>query len=231
MVSADFLRAVAQLVTAIMWPLIVVTILLYFGPPAKRFLRESREATVGGMGFEATFKRDVESALLYGLSISENPEHPEQLSEDQIEELINEFESYLSAGARDEFTRASLLWVDDNPDNNISERETLESFGVEIDISESTDDAVDKLRSNDYNVILSDMGRPESDRAGYELLERKQELGDKAPFIIYSYPVREEHKVEARRRGAFGSTDDPRELFKMVRRALGGTIGTPTENQ
>jgi CheY-like chemotaxis protein len=224
MVSTELIRAVAQLISSLFWPLIVVFIILYFGPPIKRFLQQSKEATVGGMGFEATFRRDIESALLYGLSVGDESDISGELTKEQIEDIMSEFRTYVEPETQDKFSQASLLWVDDSPDNNTSERETLESLGIDIDLSKSTSEAVKKIKNTQYDVIISDMGRPESDRAGYDLLERKQKIGDTTPFIIYSYPVEEEHKQMAKERGAFGSTDSPRELFSMVRRALGGTI-------
>lgn len=224
MVTPDFLEALAQLLSAIFWPLIVLLLLIYFGPPTKRFLQQSEEASVGAMGVEATFRRSAEPALLYGLSVAEEYGVSEQFSDEDVEELLSELQSFLTPETRSGLSNGSILWVDDTPENNRIERETLESLGIDIVSSTSTSDAIGIIRRNDYDVIISDMGRPEGDRAGYDLLERKQELGDTAPFIIYSYPVKEKHKKEARRQGAFGSTDSPRELYQMVNRALGGSI-------
>lgn len=228
MASAELISAVAQLVSSVAWPLIIIFIIYNFAPPIKQLLNQSKEATVSGMGFEATIKRDIESALLYGLSISQKSDVMNQMSEEELNNLLSEFSSYLNPGTQEELSEASLLWVDDDPSNNTYERKTFKSFGLSIDLSESTSDAVNKIKENSYDVIISDMGRPESDQAGYDLLERKQEIGDTTPFIIYSYPVEEEHKQMARKRGAFGSTDAPRELYSMVRRALGGSIDLPT---
>lgn len=224
MVSAEFLRGLA----AISWPLIVGLVALYFAKPVKRLVEESYEATVGGPGFEATFKRDVRSAFLFGLSVGEEPRSPDQISEEQLDDLLTELSTYLNPETRDELTDASLLWVDDSPENNLTERETFASLGIDIDLSKSTTDAIEKIEENDYDVIISDMGRPEGDRAGYDLLQKKQDLNDTTPFIIYSFPVKDEHRQEARERGAFGSTGSSRELYQMVRRALGGSFEVPT---
>lgn len=230
MVSSESIQAIANLITALFWPLIAISIFFYFGPPIKRFLQQSKEATVGGMGFEATFRRDFESALLYGLSVAKESDHPDQISEEQIEGLLSEFSTYLEPETQSEISEASVLWVDDNPDNNLYERETFESLGLNIDLSESTTDATKKLQTTNYDVVISDMGRPENDRAGYDLLEQKRQMGNTVPFIIYSYGVEEEHKQAARQRGAFGCTSSPRELYSLVRRALGGSVDIPTSS-
>jgi hypothetical protein len=39
---------------------------------------------------------------------------------------------------------------------------------------------------DDYDVIISDMGRPESNQAGYDLLEQMQRTDTEIHFIIYS---------------------------------------------
>lgn len=100
--------------------------------------------------------------------------------------------------------------------NNIYGRGALEEKRIRITTSTSTEDALEQLDAHDFDVIISDMKRPEGDRAGYDLLERKQEMGDRTPFIVYSGSGREEHKREARRRGAVGATNRPQELFHLV---------------
>ena len=117
---------------------------------------------------------------------------------------------------------ASVLWVDDTPANNLYERKALETLGLHFTLSTSTDEALEKLRLNTYDVIISDMGRPPDMRAGYALLQAIRTLGKTTPFIIYSSSNLPEHKAEARRRGAFGSTNNPQELLELVLGAIQG---------
>lgn len=114
----------------------------------------------------------------------------------------------------------SVLWVDDLPSNNVYERRTLEELGIRFTISTSTDDALGKLIRHRYDVIISDMGRPPDNRAGYTLLEEARRMGIKSPFIIYASSDRPEHKAEAQMRGALGSTGTPSILFDLVKQAL-----------
>jgi PleD family two-component response regulator len=60
-----------------------------------------------------------------------------------------------------------ILWVDDHPDNNRYERRALEALGVRFVLSTSTDDALDQLRRQTFDLIISDMGRPPDPQAGY----------------------------------------------------------------
>lgn len=122
---------------------------------------------------------------------------------------------------RNEGGSPSVLWVDDRPSNNIYERRTLEGLGIQFTISTSTDDALGKLMRHRYDAIISDMGRPPDNQAGYTLLAEIRRLRIEIPFIIYASSDRPEHKAEAQERGAFGSTGTPFILFDLVKRSLG----------
>ena len=111
---------------------------------------------------------------------------------------------------------AKVLWVDDNPDNNTYERQSSEALGVRFVLSTSTDDALNKVKIQKFDAIISDMGRPPDRTAGYTLLDALRSSGDRTPFIIYASSRAPEHQAEARRRGAVGCTNRPTELFAMV---------------
>ncbi|MBV9229635.1 MAG: TIR domain-containing protein [Chloroflexi bacterium] len=120
----------------------------------------------------------------------------------------------------EQLDRALVLWVDDRPTNNTYERHALEALGIRFDISTSTQDALQLLRQQKYDAIISDMGRPPDPRAGYTLLKKVQEMGMTIPFIIYAGSRSPEHIAEARSNGAIGTTNDPQELFEMVVTAI-----------
>ncbi|MEY4517534.1 MAG: hypothetical protein RLZZ499_133, partial [Cyanobacteriota bacterium] len=110
-----------------------------------------------------------------------------------------------------------ILWVDDRPNNNFYPRRALEALGIQVTISTSTQDALEKLRQDNYDVVISDMGRPPDDRAGYILLDEIQKMGISIPFIIYAAGSNlPEHKAKARKKGAYGSTNLVTELFELV---------------
>jgi CheY-like chemotaxis protein len=117
-------------------------------------------------------------------------------------------------------SRATVLWVDDRPENNIYERQSLEALGVTFVLSTSTDDALAKLAKQKFDVIISDMGRPPDPRAGYTLLDALRATGDRTPFVIYASSRDPEHRAEASRRGALGCTNRADELFGYVLSAL-----------
>ncbi len=106
--------------------------------------------------------------------------------------------------------------MDDRPQNNVYERKSLEALGIRVTISESTEDALEKVQSNRYDAIISDMGRPPDSQAGYTLLAELRKRKIDTPFIIYAGSNLPEHKTLARSKGASGSTNNPQELYQLV---------------
>jgi CheY-like chemotaxis protein len=113
-----------------------------------------------------------------------------------------------------------ILWVDDRPDNNIHERSALEGAGFAVHTARSTDEAEQRIAKDRFDVIISDMGRPEGAQAGYDLLERLRAAGNTTPYIIYASSGAPEHRAEAKRRGALDCTNDPAELLELVTSAI-----------
>ncbi len=112
--------------------------------------------------------------------------------------------------------RKALLWVDDHPENNVLERRAFESAGYSITLALSTQQAIEQLGAKRFTAIISDMGRKEGPQEGYALLEKIRSSGNQTPFFIYAGSNSQEHRNEAIRRGAQGSTNDPNVLFQLV---------------
>jgi hypothetical protein len=62
------------------------------------------------------------------------------------------------------------------PDNNRYERQGLEALGVRFALSTSTDDALNQLRYQTFDLIISDKGRPPDPQAGYTLCQRQSKI-------------------------------------------------------
>ncbi len=50
---------------------------------------------------------------------------------------------------------AQILWVDDNPQNNIYEREILQILGSNVDVATSTAEGLLALQSKVYDLVVS----------------------------------------------------------------------------
>lgn len=82
------------------------------------------------------------------------------------------FQAFETAGAdANDDWRTRILWVDDRPNNNIYERQAMESMGLKFKLAESTAEALQILTSQRFAAVISDMGRREGPREGYKLLE------------------------------------------------------------
>lgn len=122
---------------------------------------------------------------------------------------------------REELSPRTILWVDDNPDNNIWERQALESYGARFVLARDTAEAERQLQEKGpFAAIISDMGRVGDPLAGYTLLTRVRKLRIQAPYFIYTAGLAARLWPVARLRGAQGLTADPDALVEMVVMAI-----------
>lgn len=120
----------------------------------------------------------------------------------------------------------TVLWVDDNPDNNTYERNAMEAIGIKFFSSENTTDALEMLSTRSFGAVISNMGRRESAREGYVLLDAMRSRGDETPLFFFASSAAPEHKRETRAHGGQGCTNDGQELFELVTKALFGPQST-----
>lgn len=215
--------SLTRLLGALVWPVVLAYTLVRFGPSLKEFFARLGELSLKGGGFEATVKSqkaEATSALVAAaVSRPDAATTPQSVARDAKEaadvvtETVNAQTIRLTRGA-------TILWVDDNPNNNTYERQSLEALGVSFVLATSTDEALTKIATRKFDVIISDMGRPPDAHAGYTLLEKLRAWGNQTPFVIYSGSNAPEDKAEARRRGAINCTNRASELFLYVLTAL-----------
>jgi CheY-like chemotaxis protein len=110
----------------------------------------------------------------------------------------------------------TILWVDNNPTNNMFEREAIKALGFQFEIALNTDEAMAFLKSNKVAAVISDMSRPEGKQAGYVLLKELRKIDKATPFILYTGSNKLEDKIMAQERGAQGATNSPTELIDLV---------------
>lgn len=110
----------------------------------------------------------------------------------------------------------SILWVDDNPDNNRLAVRALKRLQLDVEQVTSTELGLSALQQRHFDLVISDMGRGSNLRAGYELLKAMRDAGSQTPFLIFSSSDRPEFRKEAAARGAQLSTNDMLELIEHV---------------
>jgi CheY-like chemotaxis protein len=218
------LDAITRLFGSIVWPALLLFVLIRFGPALREFIANIGEFSFMGAGFEASGKRkQAEAAAALAAAAVARPENG-ATPETAVKNAREAVEMVAEVVTPRVIRRAGLstvLWVDDRPDNNINERHSLEALGVGFVIAASTDEAIEKLKRQSFDAIISDMRRPPDSQAGYTLLDKLRASENRTPFIIYAGSRSPEDQAEARRRGAVGCTNRPNELFQMVLSVLG----------
>jgi CheY-like chemotaxis protein len=207
-----------RLIDSLIWPLVIILSLFVFGPALRRFLNDVKEFSFKGGGLEASATREtIKAAAAVGVAVGrqkKDSENPSPIRD--VPEITPLIEKATAPRPRRRLSRATVLWVDDRPSNNVYERRALEALGLHIELANDTDDALQKLASKHFDLVISDMGRPSSKQAGFELLRAVRDRGANMPFVIYAGSNAPEHRAEAKRRGAQGTTNDPSELFELV---------------
>lgn len=115
------------------------------------------------------------------------------------------------------FENAKILWVDDNPNNNANELRMFIQLKMIVEFVTSTEEALEKLRTNRYDLILSDMLRAREADAGIKFLSQLRPNDEVTPVIFYVGTFKPELGVPG---GAFGITNRPDELLHLVMDAL-----------
>jgi CheY-like chemotaxis protein len=116
--------------------------------------------------------------------------------------------------------RKLVLWVDDRPDNNTIERQSMAAYNIDFVLAQSTGQALAELKKRRFDAIISDMSRPPDSRAGYTLLEAVRGSGDLTPYLIFAGSSSPAYVREALSRGAQGTTNRADELLQMTLQAL-----------
>jgi len=95
-------------------------------------------------------------------------------------------------------SRRRVLLVDDHHDTCLGMKRMLERRGYQITIAHSAEQAVEKVRTQDFDLLISDIGLP--DRSGYELM-REVLLNKPLPGIALSGFGSEQDVNQAREAG------------------------------
>ncbi len=121
----------------------------------------------------------------------------------------------------DNLTGRSILWVDDRPVNNALAVRALRKFRLDVVEAISTEEALAVMAERRFDLVISDMGRGDNMRAGYDLLARIRETDEAIPFLIFSGADKPQHRQEALDRGAQLATNNIIELLDFIIDRLG----------
>jgi CheY-like chemotaxis protein/signal transduction histidine kinase/HAMP domain-containing protein len=97
-----------------------------------------------------------------------------------LERALTRIKQYASA------RRKRLLVVEDNPAEQLSIRELLGSHDIDIEVADSGEEALQKVRSESFDCLVLDLRLP--DMTGFEVLERLRDTPDLAdlPVVVFT---------------------------------------------
>jgi len=116
-----------------------------------------------------------------------------------------------------------ILWVDDRPSNNSYLAATIKDRGASVAIARSTEEALARIRREEFDIVISDMGRPEGDQAGLDLTREIKKMERDLPIYIFCGGWAAKHlHSEAEAAGVSGITSSATTLLSMLPLINGG---------
>jgi CheY-like chemotaxis protein len=215
--------AVSTLLGAIILPLVVLAIFRIFRIEINAFLHRASRLAVKGGGLDVSIDaQQAQAAGAIAAAVAKpttEPHDPHVVAAD-ASSAASMVASTVTPRVMRKAAGSTILWVDDAPDNNIYERRSLEAIGVSFVLAKSTNEAISKLKSQAFDVVISDMSRGIDRTAGLDLLKKARAAGFETPYVIYAGQINPERRAEAQRLGALDATSRPEDLFRIVVGAL-----------
>ncbi len=110
--------------------------------------------------------------------------------------------------------KAHLLLVDDDPNTLASLSRAFRLAGHEATVCDNASRALDLLRTENFDLILSDVVMP--GKSGLELLEDLKKAGVKTPIVLISGQANIEMAVRATKLGALDFLEKPLSTDKLL---------------
>jgi CheY-like chemotaxis protein len=216
-----------------LWPLIVGLLLWKLYPVIREVLR-SRSYTINVAGFSVTVQeasenlhqqiadlqdkvaRLAESPVTQPRRVAAVPQTGGSLSGLTAHERFNEI--FGPGRGRRRPSGGRVLWVDDKPENNAYEIETLKTEEVAVVTALTTAEGLRLFGEGGYLAVITDFGRVEDGKyqpeAGRNLVQAVRKLDDAIPiFVFTTNKLAEEHRVELMDVGASAVTASTVELL------------------
>lgn len=118
------------------------------------------------------------------------------------------------AGTRRRFPM--VLWVDDQPANNFTERLFFHEIGIFVDCRADTAEALAALADLRHDVVITDLSRPGGREAGLDLLRELRARGGATPVLLYTATAAPELQAAFAAGGGQGVFDRSRPLVEKT---------------
>ena len=176
----ESLAHVLSALASLAWPALFGVLLFRFSDPLKKLIESARgrKFTIKVAGNELTMEEVSEQQRVIVSDIQQKlAELEKRLSHSNVEPLL-----LPSSPPR---SKKRILWVDDRPKNNSLLVASLEERGVTVDVALTTEEGIEKFKGSEYDIIISDMGRPESEKAGIDFTKKVRTLNQVVPIYIF----------------------------------------------
>jgi CheY-like chemotaxis protein len=205
-----FIIELMESVSPILWFIFVLFIFILF---YKR-IRDELLPRLGGIkaaGVELSFvQNSIEAAIELG---KKSEKWDVKVPAKDKKAALNRARRHL-----DTFRNTRILWADDYPENNRNERRMFRQLQADIDIATSSNEALEMLRCDIYDLVISDIARDDQDDPdGLQFLAELRKTGDDTPVIFYVGVMQAGKGVPE---NAFGITNRPDELLHLTLDAL-----------
>ena len=113
------------------------------------------------------------------------------------------------------------LSIDDSATVRNLVKMTLQGLGFEVDEASNGKDALQKVKSNKYDVVLCDINMPVMN--GLEFLREFKKLDKRTPVLMLTTETELNKKQEAKSLGATGwivKPFNPNDLIKVIKRVV-----------
>lgn len=204
-----------ELISTFLWfGLAVAVLAMFYRPLRDQVIPHLTSLNV--MGMELSFARDsmdqaIESANRHDARIElaeKSKQWKVEVPPDHRDRVLQRAKLHVNL-----LCQARILWVDDHPENNENERRMFRQLGVEVDVAQTTEEALQRAAGGSHELIVSDMEREGDPTAGIDLVERLRQQNLQTPVVFYVGVLDSSKGVPPY---AFGITNRPDELLHLV---------------
>lgn len=216
------------------WPLLVVAAVFIFKPHVVALLKAIAEKTANADNIGVTVggvKVSVQDMSRQQMQVvSELQSQVEQLKQQVRANSPTKAEELKEAGEPQPTPIVSpierrVLWVDDEPQNNVLLAEFLRDQGADVDTALSTAEALRQITRRAYAAVVTDLGRKEDsvyiDDAGLQLIDEIRKRSITVPIYVYtSKDGIKRARVQAEKAGAELVTSNSSILMSYLKQLL-----------
>jgi len=203
-------KELIETIPSILWFIFILVVFILF---YKRIRDEllPKLGSIKAAGVEFSFvENSIEAAIEFG---EKSERWHVKVPEKDKKAALNRAKHHLNT-----FRDTKVLWVDDHPENNRNERRMFRQLKVDIDIAMNSNEALEMLRCDIYDLVISDIARDDKeDLDGLQFLSELRKTDPDTPVIFYVGVMEAGKGVPEY---AFGITNRPDELLHLTLDAL-----------